>query len=264
MLTYQDILKNELLRRKRKNLSYSVSSFARDLKVSQPFLSQILSKKRKLSDDRALSLLENLKITPARQKLFINLVRMDLLRDPKSQNVLAREVNSLLKKHPGFSALSEDAFNVISDWYYFAILELTELKAFRVCPKWIGKRLGLNEKLIEGALERLKRLNLLEEDNKGNLKKTKKDYIFENVSSVAIKKHHVQSLALAQKALEQQPMADREFFTVTIPMNKKKMAYVKQAIRDFSEKLMSELQEDEPDSVNKLAIQFFRLDRETQ
>lgn len=52
-MNYQEILKLALLRRKRKNPSYSLTSFARDLKVAQPHLSKILSGQRRLTPDKA-------------------------------------------------------------------------------------------------------------------------------------------------------------------------------------------------------------------
>ena len=113
------------------------------------------------------------------------------------------------------------------------------------------------------AIDRLKRVGLLVENTDRTLKKVEKDYLFENVPSAAIRKHHHQTLDLAHTALDNPSLQEREFFTISMPMNSKNMNKAKQAIREFSEKLMTEMQEDEPESVYKLAVQFFRLDKES-
>lgn len=263
MISYQSILKNEFLGRKRKNPAYSIRSFARDLDISQPFLTQILSRKRKLSDEMAVRLSTKLKINSAQKKLFVTLVRHDLAQDPRSQEILKDEITGLLKKHPKFTLLSEDTFNIVADWYYFAILELTTLKAFRSDPQWISKKLNVPVNSIKTAIDRLVRVGLLDQDKKGILRKVEKDYLFENVPSAAIRKHHHQTLDLAHAALDKQALQNREFFSISLPMNPKNILKAKQAIREFSERLMVEMQEAEPQAVYKLAVQFFRLDQES-
>jgi uncharacterized protein (TIGR02147 family) len=143
MITYQSILSNELMSRKSKNSSYSGRSFARDLGISQSFLTLVLNKKRKLGNDRALLICEKLKLKPSQKKLFVKLVRLELARDLNCQKILQMEISELLKKHPTFALLSEDTFTIVADWYYFAILELTSLKTFISHPKWISKKLNV-------------------------------------------------------------------------------------------------------------------------
>lgn len=263
MISYQSILKNELLNRKRKNATYSGRSFARDLELSPAFLTQVLNQKRKLSDEKAVRISVKLKLSSVQKKLFINLVRLDMTQDPRSQKILKEEIADLLSKHPKFTLLSEDTFTIVADWYYFGILELTTLKIFKNDPEWIAKKLSIATTEAKVAIDRLKRVGLLTEDDNGILKKVEKDYLFENIPSSAIRKHHHQTLDLAHTALDKQSLQEREFFTISMPMNSKNMNKAKQAIREFSEKLMSEMQSAEPESIYKLAVQFFRLDKES-
>ncbi|HEX4926261.1 MAG TPA: TIGR02147 family protein [Bdellovibrionales bacterium] len=265
MVSYQGILTNELLSRKRKNPAYSTRSFARDLGVSQSFLIQVLNKKRKLGGERAEAIAERLRLKPVQRKLFVNLVRLDLSDSPHSRDILQTEVEALLRRNPGFSVLSEDRFNIVADWYYFAIVELTAVRGFRNDPEWIARKLGLSVPEVSEALERLKRVGLVAE-REGSLAKTEENYLFERdksaIPSAAIRRHHQQTLRLAGAALESQPVGEREYFTVTIPMDPKSISRAKSAIREFSEQLMAELQESQPRALYKLAIQFFRLDKE--
>ncbi len=261
MLSYQNILSDEYLRRHSKNPAYSMRSFARDLGLSQSFLSQVLNKKRKLSDEAGLVISEKLKLRGIRRNLFVNLVRCEKISDPQGKRILEAEIEKLLQRQTNFKPLAEDVFNAVADWHYFAILELTVLKGFKSDLLWISKKLKIPLVEVKMAIECLLRMGLLTKVN-GTFVKTEKNYIFENVPSKAIRKHHRDTLGLAHKALEEQDVDQREFFTVVFPMDPIKLKEVKRKIRAFSEEMTTEMQNSEPKSVYKLAIQFFRLDQE--
>lgn len=261
MLSYQNILKAEFLNRSEKNSSYSLRAFSRDIGLSQSFLSLVLNKKRQLSDEMALRISETLKLKNSSKKLFINLVRLEQIKNPDSKRILQKEIDQLLKRQVNFKLLSEDVFKIVSEWHYFAIIELTSLKDFKNNSRWISRKLKISEIEVELALEKLIRVGLLVEEN-GQLKKTEKNYIFENVPSAAIRKHHHGTLELAQKALEEQDMSQREFFTVCFPMDPRLLPEAKRKIREFSEDLMREMEESNPLAIYKVAVQMFRLDQE--
>ncbi len=236
-------------------------AFSRDIGLSQSYLSLVLSKKRHLSDEMAIRISENLKLKTSGKKLFINLVRFEQIKNPDSKKILSKEIEQQLKRQVDFKMLPEDVFKIIAEWYYFAILELTNIKGFRSSPQWIAKKLKISEIQAELAIDKLKDVGLLTVEN-GQLKKTEKNYLFENVPSAAIRKHHHSTLELAHKALEEQEMSKREFFTVCFPMDPRLVPEAKRKIREFSENLMYEMEESKPLSVYKVAVQLFRLDRE--
>ena len=261
MVCYRNILKSEFLNRSAKNTSYSMRAFSRDIGLSQSFLSLVLNKKRQLSDEMAIRISENLKLKTSSKKLFINLVRYEQIKNPDTKKILSREIEQQLKRQIDFKILSEDVFNIVAEWYYFAIVELTSLKGFKNNPQWIAKRLKISEQEAELAIEKLLRVGLLVRED-GSLKKVEKNYLFENIPSAAIRKHHHNTLDLAQKALEKQEMSQREFFTVSFPMDPRLMPEAKRRIREFSENLMREMEESNPLAVYKVAVQLFRLDQE--
>lgn len=209
----------------------------------------------------ALRIAENIKLKSSSKKLFINLVRLEQIKNPVSKNILQKEIDQLLKRQVNFKLLTEDVFKIVSEWHYFAIVELTSLKDFKNNSRWISKKLKIPEIEVQLSLQKLLRVGLLQEQN-GQLKKTEKNYIFENVSSAAIRKHHHNTLDLAHKALEEQEMSQREFFTVCFPMDPRLLPEAKRKIREFSEHLMQEMEESSPLAVYKVAVQMFRLDQE--
>src|SRR6516165_11941016 len=102
MLSYQAILVDEFMMRTAKNGRYSMRGFARDLGISQSFLSQILSKKRKLSHEKALIVSQKLRLRGKKRRLFVDLVVMEQSRRPEVRAMLKSELDQLLKQQPAF------------------------------------------------------------------------------------------------------------------------------------------------------------------
>jgi uncharacterized protein (TIGR02147 family) len=101
---------------------------------------------------------------PSEIDLFCDLVDSEHARAKKKKAEARSRVES---SAPNYQQLSLDSFQVISDWYHYAILELTLVHDFESDCKWIASRLGLSVHVVEAAIERLKRLDLLiEQDGK--------------------------------------------------------------------------------------------------
>src|SRR5688500_15469109 len=120
-LLFRRALNEELLKRSKKNPNYSIRSFAQYLQVEPSSLAQILAGKRVLTDKMCERLGDKLGFTP---------IKMRTLTKGFSKN----ETDSF----KAFKKLEEDAFKVISDWYYYAILELTYCDQFKGSPRWIS------------------------------------------------------------------------------------------------------------------------------
>ena len=54
--------------------------------------------------------------------------------------------------------MSIDKFSVISEWYHYAILELTYVSGFKADYKWIARKLSITVEEAKVAIERLIRL----------------------------------------------------------------------------------------------------------
>jgi len=156
--------------------------------------------------------------------------------------------------------MSLEAFRVVSDWYHFAILELTEIEEFKSDVKWIAQTLGIGAKVCALAIDRLKKLELLE-DNKGVLRQTAGFMATPSgIPSDAIKKFHQQILDKAQSALFTQTVDERDFSTMVFPVNEKDIPWAKDQIKSFRRQFLAKLQESKPKTrLYALAIQFFRL-----
>lgn len=262
MENYRDLIKEELFARKKQNTNYSLRAFARDLKVSQPFLSQIISGKKKLSAEKALLKIKQLNWPAQRRRNFIKSVNLESLKNPQAKDVLEKDLSPNSEDSLNIQSLREDTFNVIADWYHFAILELTQMRNFKPEIKWMAKKLGLDTKLIDLAVLRLRRLGLLKKTLTQPMLKTHDNYSFANTPSQAIKIHQKQSMDLASEALIHDPLDSREFVTLTFAFDSKRMDEAKKHLREFYSDFLGEFQSRNADSVYKLSFQLFRLDKE--
>lgn len=157
--------------------------------------------------------------------------------------------------------LTADQFHVVSDWHYFAILNLISIKGFRSDPAWIAVRLGVSQSMVESALERLKRLEMVKEDGRGRLSRAKPRYrTTDDIANLSLRKSHHQTLDLAKEALDSEPIDRRDFTWLTFPISARKLPVAKAMIRKFQDEILASFEGDaDCDEVYRLAIQLFSL-----
>ena len=196
---YQDLLIHEFEVRLNRNPSYSLRAYARDLGISASNLSRILNGQQDLSLRKAQPIAKVLGLSGREAQYFYALIQAHHSRsDLKRKTALDR----LETQEMAGTELSLEYFQMVSDWHYFAILELTQVKGFTSTATWIAKRLGLTVETVQQSIEQLKRMELLDESKKGVWSK---NYDFRatpsGIPSRAIKTHHQQILKKAETAL---------------------------------------------------------------
>jgi uncharacterized protein (TIGR02147 family) len=220
-------------------------AFARGLGISHTVLSHILSGQRPISAFTALKIASVLGWNPRE----------------KAETLQGRT----LRKEPtgdGFRAIDLDFFNLVSDWYHFAILSLVELPGFQLESKWVAARLGISEAQAKIALDRLRRLGLVAR-KAGRWVRTGKPIKIENsISNAATRKFHSQLLERASQSLENDPMALRDFSSMTLAMDPAAVPYALKRIRAFRRELTSELEAmGKPSEVYQMTVQLFPASR---
>lgn len=259
---YRKVLLEHFSIRKEFNPNYSLRSFAKFLNIPSPNLSNILNEKQGLSKSSAEAIADKLKLSSEEKNKFVDMV---LAKDARSKKEKLLALKRLEESQPQKKAvLREDHFRVISDWHYFAILELMTLKDFQSSHSWISNKLGLSESLVEQSMERLVRLELVKKVD-GNYISTGAQLRAESslVPSFSIQKHNLQLLAKASEAITRQDLDQREIATLTIAFNEEDIPYVKERIQKFQNELNKELMERSKkkgaNRVYALAVQFFDL-----
>lgn len=256
-LNYRTQLRETLEERCQKNPRYSLRAFARDLNISAPRLSRILNRRHGLSVDAARTIAARLDLSRPEQELFCALVESEHGRASISRATAKKRASELAAT---FKSMSIDSFRFISDWYHLAILELTLVEGFKSQPAWIAQQIGITQGEASAAVERLLRMNLLENDQ-GTLRATGDHFINPlGTPSDAVRKFHAQILSRAQQALEFQTVEEREFSNLIVALDDESLPRVRELIREFTYRINKEVSNCKPKTrIYNLSIQFFGL-----
>jgi uncharacterized protein (TIGR02147 family) len=259
---YVDILIQKLEERSRKNRSYSLRAFARDLEISAPRLSQILSKKKGLSEKSAEKLISKLGLSSREAECFILSAKSKHSRSKKEKVEASLSLSDLLSQVSSAKKLKLEDIEHAYNWYHLAILELVELKDCEHSVDWFAKKLKLKKIIVKNALERLINIGWLIFENNIYRASFQESYTPNDIPSVAIKKYHEEILKKAEESLYLDDLHDREFCNMTLAFSKDQMTEAKEAIRLFQKQFAEKFypKDEDKDSVYQLSVQLFRLD----
>jgi uncharacterized protein (TIGR02147 family) len=256
---YKHYLKDVLEQRLHARRRYSLRAFARDLGMNPARLSCVLNDKKGLSAEAALNIGQKLGLSPDECDHFCSLIQYQHGRTAAVRRLAEQRIQ---RQRAGndFFELSRDTFNIIADWYHFAILELIGTTGFTYDAPWIARRLGISPHEASQAVERLQRLGYVAETERGLERCSFQVRTTADVPSEAIRKHHKQVLAKAADALESQPVDVRDVSTIMMAVDEKRLPEAKKMIERFRRELSAFLESGaSKDEVYSLAIQLFRL-----
>lgn len=247
-------LQEEFNKRRSKNPSYSLRSFADYLKLPPGRLSQILSNKRDLTPNLGVKISDRLGFDPLTKQKFLQCIKTQ--KEKKSATKIANKINLQQEHDDDYQSLDMDKFYLIADRYHFALLSLIQTDDFKNDTKWISKRLNLSVIQVRSALERLQRLNLIKKDeNQLKLTSTKGLTTSHDISSTALRKSHHQALEKAKISLDQDPVDTRDFTSITMAIDPEKLSIAKEMIKSFRRKLCKFLESENRKEVYDLNIQ---------
>ena len=242
------ILSSEFTERSRRNPRYSLRAFAKSLGISHTVLSLVMSGKRSLSRKAAMIVAENLDLGPKKSAALISSTGKKA-----APHLLANTYN----------LIDLETFHLISDWVHYAILSLLEIPESHFEPKWMAKRLGINETQAKIAMSRLVDLDFVANEN-GKWRQTGKPIKVENeVSTVSTKKFQRQLIEKSLESLDNDPIEKRDFSSTTMAIDPKHIPYAKERIRQFRRELCSELEvKGNPKEVYNLTVQIYPVTKE--
>jgi len=242
---------------KRKNPRWSLRRFAAQLGVAPSALSEILSGKRPLSAKMSERLGKKLGLSEAETKLM---VRHALLSKVETQLPDDGVINAL--REDLHQKVDQETFAAISEWYYFAILSLSEVKGSRFDASWISRRLGISRDEAAVAMRRLVRLGLVETLKGGKYRQSTKALSIETKGyEPAIRQFLHQAMAKAGTALDQVPAELREVCSVTMAIDPKNLDKARRAVKRFRQELTDILQRGSKERVYTFNVQLVPLDQ---
>jgi uncharacterized protein (TIGR02147 family) len=255
---FRSVLRQELVQRTKSNPRYTLRTFAKYLELSPATLSSVLNGKRKLSIKRARRIAQQLDLSPREEKTFVGLVEEshDPVAKPANEDSALKNIS---QEELQRMQLDDDVYQAISDWYHAAILEMTEIKNIKVTARTASNRLKCTYIEAADAIERLKRLGLLTDED-GRLKKVNKSFGTKtDIPSSALRRRHMQVLQKAKHALVMEPLLQRDFTSVTMAIDSSKLPEAKRRIAAFRRELSDFLEDGKRDKVYELSVQLFSL-----
>lgn len=253
--TVQEFLTRELDRRVKVSSRYSQRGFARSLGLSPGELSEILRCKRKMGLKAALKVSRAMGLNPAETKHLLHLAQVEKSREWNIETRLTVEAAPL-----NASSIDDDVFHLVSEWFYFAVLNLVDTADFRWNSIYIAKRLGITRTQAKTAMERLLRLKLVRKNESGRFIGTN-EMLFSTagVPSEAIRQYHKQLLKKASDALEFQPVQERDISGIGFAVDPKELDAIRREILEFQERLVAKYRKGKLREVYHLEMALFRL-----
>ncbi|MDH4468150.1 MAG: TIGR02147 family protein [Bacteriovoracaceae bacterium] len=259
---YQKYLKSELSERINKNYRYSMRSFAKTITVDPGDLSRILNGTKILTPAIAKKIISKLSFSTDDKEKFLSSVAEAYEKQGVKRKSFA--VKSIIRKSK-LKAISEDLtaekFRIISDWHYFAILQIIKVEGFIHDTKWISKHLNIPELEAKMALQRLLSLRLIKNDS-GKLIRTN-EVITAGDTAFTSSAHQKRIKQITEKSifsLENDPISLRNHSTMTISIDPEKISLAKEMIQHFMDDLEKVL-ETKKKTVYELQINLFPLQR---
>ncbi len=242
MQSIKNVLLNEYQTRKNKNSRYSLRSFAQQLDLSPATLSMVLSGKRKLSKNKIVSISKQIGLSPASVHNLLEREILNIESDQINQKSITQTVQ-----------LKEEQFQLISNWHHYAILSLSKLKKHKADTRWISKQLGISEIDARKALNRLIDLKLVEIQHDKIIELNQSTTTSEEIPSEAIRHFHKGIIHKALESIDQVIPEQREVSTIVLSFNKKDLKSAKKFLRDYQERLLTNL------NLRKVQMKFMLL-----
>lgn len=232
MANYREIIKEHVGNRVKKNPLYSMRAFAKQIGISPSHLCRVLQGKKNLSSDAALKIAFELNLSNKKREEFLDLVSYEIA-DEHIKQAIYKKLQSK-QYNSNHKTLNVEIFKVISDWYHFTIFELSKTPDFKSDIKWIARKIGISVSDTKSAIDRLIKVGLLHKSANDNLVPGENFELqtSDDISLIAIKKHHEQILSKAKESLLL-PVDVREFQSLQFLLNPKDLKAAKLMVRNF-------------------------------
>jgi hypothetical protein len=243
-------MKEVLSLKQRQNPHYSLRAYARDLGIHPATLSQVFKGNRPLPLKNAQEVVIKLNLGPKEKTLFLeSLYQSKTSLDQIKVNFSEERV-----------MIDESHHKVLAEWEHYAVLTLFDLTDFVVNPETIMQGLNLTANRTEVVLANLSSAGLIRTNEGGQLEKSQTFVrTTEDVSSVAIRESHKETLEMGKTKLDEVEMMLRDFSSTTLAVDLEKLTEAKTIIREFRQKMSALLRDGNKTDVYQLAIQFYPL-----
>jgi len=222
--------------------------------MSPSTLVMVLQEKRSLPKKNIEYIVDHLKLSPVESLLF---------KESSQQSKKNNKELPIAKEYFDRYLLDESNYKLISEWEHYATIALIETKDFKSDIAYISDALSITKNRVSIVLKNLKIAGVVSKNEEGNFVLTQGPLrTTEDIPSSAIRASHVEALNMGKNKLDEVNIELRDFSSMTIAVNAKKIPEAKNLIRKFRKKLATFLKDGEANHVYKIAIQMFPLTKE--
>ena len=256
----QKLLRRKLNELQARNPAFSVRAFAARLKLQPSATNEILKGERRVSRKLAERLASALHLDPSERAELLGHFPADRKRKTLRQmfgTLPSSEDRETLR-------LTSDQFSVISDWVHFAVLNLVKIPDHPRTPARMAERLGVSETKIQGAIERLVRLDLLSGDEVNGWKRTySRINTPDDVLDLSVQKSHLTDMELARESLLRDPIDRRDFSSLMVAIDPELLPRAKEILRRAQDEIAELATQKPATEVYRLTNYFFPLSLST-
>lgn len=251
-------LRFEFDARKKRRPHYSLRAFARDLELSPSALSEFLNGKLTFSEERVHQVAKKIQLKSMQKEHWLDLIKMESSSSQADREVAAVKVRARSSTEKGSIALN--LFQIVSDWYHYALLELIDIDPKYQEPKAAAKALGIDVKTVKESWERLIQVGLAVKVDGVFKASTLATFAGEDIPSAALRNFHAGLLSKALVAQEEQTIEQKQFVSVVFSFKKEDLNAIKDELYNFQVDLTNRYsQKKSKDAVYCLSTQLFNL-----
>lgn len=259
---YRTYLVASIEEAKARNPRLTTSALAKKMGLkSNTSLIKILRGQRDPGPDVSRRLVHYFKMSEREMQYFEDLVSLQKAKkDPAKSYALMKKLKA---KNRDFRLLNEDEFSAISNWWFYAIRQMTRLKSFDEDPVAISKALRFHvpEKEIRRAISIMLDLGVLNRDlSTGKLNVSKHQLnTSDEITSEAIRRFHEGMIENARASIRSCPVSERLLVGFTLGLKNEDIPRAKNWLDQKLTEFENEFESVHPDQVYQVQVQLFPL-----
>lgn len=243
----------------------SLRKWSKIIDIDAQNLILIFKKKKKLSLAQSIKISLVLNLDSKETSYFEAMIKYTY-EDSEKEKRLLRMVLLELRQHTGRTVMVEDQ-SVFSHWVHMAIISMSKVDGFRCTQENIRDFLcdEVSQEIIDDSIERLLKLKLITQDEKGCFKKNYDNTTSKNDAYKKSPHQYFEQVAELAKKGAHSPAEEREFQCFSLAIKHEQIPMFKEMIRNFRGKVCDFAEKENSDQVYQFNIQFFPLTkRQTQ
>lgn len=262
---YRNFLSDYYKEQKLVNSSFSYQYFANKAGFkTKTFIPKVINGEKALAKRSTILIAKAMELKKKETDYFEAMVNFNNAININEKEYYFHKLQSLSKQHKS-NLFRENQFTYFAQWYYPAIRELVTIinwdNDYKVLANAVYPK--ITPRQAEKAVKLLVDLGMIKKMPSGryiNLKKVITNG--DQVTSLAIQKFQKQTMELGLDTLEKVKKSQRDISTLTISVSEKGFANIKSELKQFREKLINIVNNDEStDRVYQINFQLFPLSK---